>query len=275
MPELPEVENVKLGLEELGIPGQTFRSVELLRENLRTPLSAELTARLPGRTILSIRRRAKFLLFETEDDVIISHLGMTGSWRTAGEAAEAARKHDHVRWVFASGLNLIFNDPRRFGILEIAPRAEVESTTWLKNLAPEPLGDDFTPEYLLGITRGRTAPIKAILMDQRYVVGVGNIYASEVLHRAAVRPGRAAGRVTRAEAHLLVDTIKVVLAEAIAAGGSTIKDYRNSHGDAGSFQERFRVYGRTDLPCVACGTKIRARVVGGRSTYWCSKCQPR
>ena len=272
MPELPEVENVKLGLEDLGIPGQTFRAVELLRENLRTPLSAQLTARLPGRTITSIRRRAKFLLFETERDVVISHLGMTGSWRTD---AELGRKHDHVRWTFESGLNLVFNDPRRFGILEIVARAELDDCAWLKNLAPEPLESDFTAEYLYALTRRRSAPIKALLMDQRFVVGVGNIYASEVLHRAGVRPGRAAGRVTRREVELLVDVIKVVLTEAIAAGGSTIKDYRDSKGQSGSFQERFRVYGRTDQPCVACGEGIRGKVIGGRSTYWCSKCQPR
>ena len=272
MPELPEVENVVRGLAELGIPGQTFADVEHLRPNLRTPLSQALRRRLPGHTIRAITRRAKFVLFETDADVVISHLGMTGSWRVD---ADDARVHDHVRWTFASGLRLVFNDPRRFGILEIVAKAKVHQSPWLAKLAPEPLGPDFTPEYLYTLTRRRTAPIKAVLMDQRYVVGVGNIYASEVLHRARVRPSRAAGRVTRAEVHLLVETIKAVLIEAIAAGGSTIRDYRDSRGEAGSFQDRFRVYGRVDQPCAACGESVRGKVIGGRSTFWCPTCQPR
>ena len=272
MPELPEVENVKLGLERLGLPGQTFLEVELLRENLRTPLNRELTTRLPGGTITAVRRRAKFLLFDTDrDDVIISHLGMTGSWRQD----DLARKHDHVRWMFTSGLNLVFNDPRRFGILEVVRRADLGDTPWLKSLAPEPLDAAFTPEYLYALTRRRSAPIKALLMDQRFVVGVGNIYASEVLHRAHVRPGRAAGRITRAEATLLVETIRSVLIEAIAAGGSTIKDYRDANGEAGTFQDRFRVYVARGRACAACGAGVRSKVVGGRSTFWCSRCQPR
>ena len=271
MPELPEVENVKRGLERLGVPGQTVRAVDLLRPNLRTPLAPELRERLPGQTIRTITRRAKFLLFELDHDVVISHLGMTGSWR----AGDDEQKHDHVRWHFHSGLSLIFNDPRRFGILEVVPRERTFESVWLKNLAPEPLGPDFTADYLYRVTRGSAAPIKAVLMDAKRVVGVGNIYASEVLHRAGVRPTRAAGRVTKAEILRLTAQIVETLGEAIAAGGSTIRDYKNSEGAAGAFQDQHRVYGRDGRACRACAGLVKARVIAGRSTYWCPRCQPR
>lgn len=276
MPELPEVENVKLTLQALGTQGQTFARVELRRADLRTPLNKSLTRRLPGQKINRIERRAKFLLFETDDFTVINHLGMTGSWRRAEEGADLG-KHDHVVFHFRSGLRLVYNDPRRFGILELttrrATKAAVSESRWLRQLGVEPLGANFTGAYLYAQTRGLSAPIKNVIMDQHRVVGVGNIYASEALFRARVRPTRPASRLKRAEADILTDAIRTVLAEAISAGGSTIRDYRNSLGDSGQYQERFRVYGRDGQPCVTCGYGIKAKTLAGRNTFWCSRCQ--
>lgn len=272
MPELPEVENVKLSLQSQGSVGQRFVKVELLRKNLRTPLRAELTRKLPGQTVLAISRRAKFLLFETENYILLNHLGMTGSWRIVdGEVTPL--KHDHVILHFESGLKFIYNDPRRFGVLELLTKENVLSNRWLKNLGVEPLSDQFTHEHLFTGTRKRKAPIKGYLMDQKNVVGVGNIYASEALFMARVSPTRAAGRLRKIEAEKLVACIREVLIAAIAAGGSTISDYKNSKGESGSFQARFSVYDRKAAPCVVCAEPIRSRVIAGRNTFWCRKCQ--
>ncbi len=272
MPELPEVENVKLSLQSQGLVGQRFQKIELLRKNLRTPLRAELTRKLPGQIVRDVSRRAKFLLFETESYVLLSHLGMTGSWRiVVGEVT--ALKHDHVIIHFESGLKFVYNDPRRFGVLELITKDQLLANRWLKNLGVEPLSDQFTEELLFLGTRKRKAPIKGFLMDQKNVVGVGNIYASEALFMARVAPTRPAGRLKKTEAEKLVACIREVLHAAIAAGGSTISDYKNSKGEAGSFQNRFSVYDRKAAPCVTCGEPIRARVIAGRNTFWCRKCQ--
>lgn len=270
MPELPEVENMKLSLEALGVPGQVFKAVELRRANLRTPLGPELVARLPGQILRGIERRAKFLLFETQDYYIVNHLGMTGSWRTH-ERSEDMQKHDHVVFRFVSGLALVFNDPRRFGLLELVRKSETHP--WLRQLGFEPLSPEFTGEALFAATRGIKAPIKGFLMDQKRVVGVGNIYASEALFAAGVRPTRAAGRITRAEAESLVREIRRILQIAIAAGGSTIRDYRNSRGESGSFQDRFLVYDRAGEPCARCQRPLKSKFIAGRNTYWCTRCQ--
>lgn len=260
---------MKLSLKGLGCVGQVFERVEFLRENLRTPLRPELMRQLPGQSVLDIRRRAKFLLIETEDYILLNHLGMTGSWRK-GDGGE---KHDHVVLHFQSGLRLIYNDPRRFGLLELFPKGAMSTNRWLKNLGLEPLAEEFTAEYLFARTRGRKAPLKSFIMDQRQVVGVGNIYASEALFRAGVKPLRPAGRLTREESSRLVKSVRDILKQAIAAGGSTIRDYRNSHGEDGSFQLSFSVYDRTKKPCLKCGTPIRSRFLAGRNTFWCPKCQ--
>lgn len=271
MPELPEVENVKLSLTSLGVVGQTFTQVELLGPGLRAPFPRQLKNGLRGQTLLNIERRAKYLLLETEKYYVVSHLGMTGSWR--GLEGPDLRKHDHVILHFASGFRLAFNDPRRFGVLDLVRKEHVGENRWLKNLGVEPLHAAFSGEYLFHGTRTKKGAIKGYLMDQRQVVGVGNIYASEALFAARVKPTRAAGRLKRDEAERLVHGVRQILQAAIQAGGSTIRDYRNSHGESGRFQERFLVYGRAGSPCLTCGTLIRAKSVAGRNSFWCPQCQ--
>lgn len=275
MPELPEVENVKLSLRSLGAVGQTFARVELLRKDLRTPLKKELASKLPGQKILSLERRAKYLLFETRDYSLLSHLGMTGSWRShQGDLhRDEIQKHDHVIWYFDSGLKLIYNDPRRFGIMELIDKRKRPTWRWLKHLGVEPLSEEFNGDLLYRLTRKRKAPIKGFLMDQRHVVGVGNIYASEALFAAKIKPLRAAGRVTKSESDEIVKSIREILQRAIAAGGSTISDYRNSYGESGAFQNHFSVYDRSKAPCFVCGKAIRSQVIAGRNTFWCPRCQ--
>lgn len=269
MPELPEVENVKLSLESLGALDQEFAAVELRVPKLRTPLKKHLAAKLPGQRILSLRRRAKFLLFETEQFYIVNHLGMTGSWRSL----DGLLKHDHVVFRFRSGLELVFNDPRRFGLLELVAKAKLAQHTWLRHLGPEPLESSFSGAYLFAMSRGLETPIKNLIMDQKRVVGVGNIYASEALFLARIKPTRASRRLTRVEAERLAETIRSVLSQAIAAGGSTIRDYKNSRGESGQFQHRFQVYGRQGEPCPACGCALQSRFIGQRNTFWCGQCQ--
>lgn len=270
MPELPEVENVKLSLIGLGSVGQVFSSVEFLRPTLRTRLNPSMDKKLKGQSVVDIRRRAKFLLIETEDFILLNHLGMTGSWRSGSLPEE---KHDHVILHFESGFGLIYNDPRRFGLLELLPKKDLAKNKWLKNLGIEPLAEEFDADFLFQSTRKRKAPLKAFIMDQRRVVGVGNIYASEALFAAGVKPLRPAGKLTREESVKLVDCVRSILTCAIEAGGSTISDYRNSHGEEGEYQLSFSVYARSSEPCLKCGTAIRSRVIAGRNTFWCPKCQ--
>ncbi len=272
MPELPEVEIVKEGLKRLGSLGSPIVRVHLLRSSLRTPLKKELKTRLPGQSFLQIRRRAKYILFETENYTLLSHLGMTGSWRKDGPTFEP-EKHDHVVIELENKLKLVFNDPRRFGVLELFAKNRLTTNRWLSHLGPEPLEEQFTAEYLFERTRRRKGPIKNFIMDQRQVVGVGNIYASEALFSAGVKPTRQAGKLTRVEAEKLVASVQRILRKAIAAGGSTIRDYRNSEGKLGEFQAQFAVYDRSSKPCTVCGQAIRSRFLGGRNTFWCGKCQ--
>lgn len=271
MPELPEVENVKLSLTQLGTVGQRFDQVELRRKDLRVPFPKGLARDLKGQTLLSIQRRAKYLLFETEKYYLLSHLGMSGSWRPL--ASSALKTHDHVILKFVSGLELVFNDPRRFGILDLVMRAKLHDSRWLQHLGVEPLTKDWSGEVLFKGTRKMKGPIKGFLMDQKRVVGVGNIYASEALYAAGVKPQRAARLVTRAECELIVSHVQRILSAAIQAGGSTIRDYRNSNGESGRFQNQFQVYDRANQPCHHCGRLIRAKVIAGRNTFWCPQCQ--
>lgn len=270
MPELPEVEVVCRGLEQITRRHSKITKLEFRRKDLRDPMPIATLQTFVGAKILKIQRRAKYILMHTEAGIILSHLGMSGSWRFENSNAFQDRTHDHVLIHLPGGV-LIYNDPRRFGIFE-----NIESETEnkrLKKLAPEPLSEDFTSEYLAAVLRNVQSPIKVAIMDQMKVVGVGNIYASEVLFHCGIRPTRKSALVTRVQASELVRQIKVVLQEAIAAGGSTIHSFVKSDGDAGCFQNQHLVYGREGLPCFVCESKIKQKYLGNRSTFWCPKCQ--
>lgn len=272
MPELPEVETVRAGLERLLGTDARIARIELMRKDLRTAIPRELPRRLAGQPITGIRRRAKYLLWTTPAGSLLCHLGMTGSWRLA--AAGEERDHDHCYLHLTDGRRLAFRDPRRFGLLGFVPPGGEASHPSLAGLGPEPLdATAFTPAYLHARCRGRRGPIKALIMDQAIVVGVGNIYAQEALFRAGIRPTRAAGRVPRDRLAALVTEIRSVLGEAIAAGGSTISDFRQAGGGSGYFQHNFQVYDRGGQPCRRCGSTLKSGVVGGRGTTWCPKCQ--
>jgi formamidopyrimidine-DNA glycosylase len=270
MPELPEVETVRAGLASLLGPDAVILRVELRRGDLRARIPRELPSRLAGQPIRGVRRRAKYLLFETPGAALLCHLGMTGTWRLAPPGDE--RKHDHCYLHLTDGRRLAFRDPRRFGLLDLVEPGREHPA--LAELGPEPLDEAaFTADHLSAVCRGRTAPIKALIMDQRIVVGVGNIYAQEALFRAGISPKRRAGRVKRDEHLRLVDEIRSVLRAAIAAGGSTISDFRQAGGDGGYFQHDFQVYDRGGQACVRCGADLKSGVVGGRGTVWCRSCQ--
>lgn len=271
MPELPEVENLKRQLEAILPLPDRITSVRFFRKDLRFPIPSKLKSLLPGTRITAIERRAKYLLFRSDDGWFLSHLGMSGSWRSVVDQDER-RLHDHVELKFESGATLVFNDPRRFGYVDWVENHGQHVR--LDHLGPEPLDEVFTGEVLFRSLRGRKAAVKTSIMDQRIVVGVGNIYASESLFRARVRPTRAAGRITRIECDVLVNEIKTILREAIESGGSTIRTYRGADGASGQFQSRFSVYERDGEPCFSCQTgRIRSKVLGSRSTYWCPQCQ--
>lgn len=272
MPELPEVETVVRGLQRLC--GERIVRVGIHAPRLRHALRPRDFAPVIGERIVAVRRRAKYIIIECANRAaLVCHLGMTGSFRFAA-CADTRDKHDHIDWHLEDGRCLRYNDPRRFGsavVVHLArPGADPDI---LAHLGPEPLGTKFTPAYLFAVTRGRTAAIKPFFMDQRIVVGVGNIYAAEALHRAGIRPGRHAGKVTRAECARLVTEVRRVLRMAIRAGGTTISDYRDADGSEGKFDVRLRVYGRAGELCNTCGGKIRQRVLGGRSSFYCPTCQ--
>jgi formamidopyrimidine-DNA glycosylase len=272
MPELPEVETVRRGLELLLGTSAVIREIELLRGDLRAPIPADLPDTLRGAAISGVRRRAKYLLFDTARGSLLSHLGMTGTWRLAPLGDE--RVHDHVYLHLRDGRRLAFRDPRRFGLLDLVKPGGEATHPRLLGLGPEPLDDvAFSVDHLLVCCRGRKQALKPVIMDQHVVVGVGNIYAQEALFRARVRPRRAAGRLTRAEAVVLIRHIRTVLAEAITAGGSTISDFRQAGGDGGYFQHNFQVYDRAGQPCAVCGATLVGGVIGGRGTTWCRRCQ--
>jgi formamidopyrimidine-DNA glycosylase len=278
MPELPEVETTRRGLLPL-VQGQRIQAVQLRNRQLRWPIPAQLPKLLVGRTINDITRRGKYLLWDIDSQegggFLLCHLGMSGSL-VAYKRADAAGKHDHVDIVVgASSRNLHtvrYNDPRRFGaMLWIAgPSAQ---HTLLDHLGPEPLSDAFTATYLHARARGRAVSIKSFIMNAEVVVGVGNIYASEALFRAGIRPTQRAGRITLPRYARLVDAIRATLSDAIRAGGSTLRDYVKADGESGYFQLNANVYDRAGLPCHQCETPIRHIVQGQRSTYYCPRCQ--
>ena len=270
MPELPEVETTRRGVAP-SVSGRVIERIVVREPRLRWRVSAELPGAAAGQRVRDLRRRAKYLVFDLERGALILHLGMSGSLRLTS-LATAPELHDHVDIVLDSGVCLRFNDPRRFGSL-LWTTADPLAHPLLHRLAPEPLSDEFNGEYLARAAKGRGVAIKQLLMNSRVVVGVGNIYASEALFRAGIRPRRAAGRIRRVELDALAESIKAVLKAAIRAGGTTLRDYINPEGMPGYFRQKLYVYERGGEPCRICRTPVRRFVQGQRSTYFCPQCQ--
>ena len=270
MPELPEVETTRRGLAP-HVERQKVTAVRLYDRRLRWAVPQDLPQKLVGRTIDRIDRRGKYLLFQMGPDTLIVHLGMSGSLR-AYQGRPTKGAHDHVDIEFGNGVVLRYHDPRRFGAILWSPRSP-HAHPLLASLGPEPFAAEFNAEYLHRATRNRSAAIKLALMDNRLVVGVGNIYANEALFRAGIRPTRPANRIARARFERLVAAVQETLTEAIAKGGSTLRDYVDSAGEPGYFQLVYFVYGRTGEPCRVCGTTVRSTRLGGRSTTYCHACQ--
>ncbi len=269
MPELPEVETTVRGLEAV-LNGEMLAEVTPRRADLRWPMPPDLRQRLTGATVTGLSRRAKYGLIATNrGDVLIFHLGMSGKWRIA---PEDIGKHDHFVLRTESGTTLALNDPRRFGSLDLVQADALNSFPAFAKMGPEPLGDDFNAAYLHRALAGRTSPIKLSLLDQRIVAGLGNIYVCEALNMAGISPRRKAGNISKARLTELVDAIKQVLAQAIEAGGSSLRDYARPDGELGYFAKEWRVYGREGEPC-PCGGTVQRFTQGGRSTFWCGKCQ--
>jgi formamidopyrimidine-DNA glycosylase len=276
MPELPEVESLRRILARSAV-GRTVVSAIVREARLRRVVAPDLPVTIAGRKIESIGRRAKYLMIELSGDhLMMVHLGMSGSLthrRADFEGDSFDPRHDHVEFTFDDGSRLVYNDPRRFGLMKLFPRDEVAGLAELKGLGPEPFAKEFDAAYLWRVSRGRTSAIKNLLMDQRIVAGVGNIYASEILFRARVRPTRRAGRVTRAEFERIAPITAEVLREAIGSRGTTFRSYRDSQGQPGRFASKLRVYDREGQPCLECSTPIRAAVIGQRSSFYCPRCQ--
>jgi formamidopyrimidine-DNA glycosylase len=269
MPELPEVETTVRGIA-LVLDGQQISRVEPRRADLRRPIPPDLRQRLTGARVTGLRRRAKYGLIDTDrGDSLIFHLGMSGRWRVDPEEIGT---HDHLLIETASGRRLALNDPRRFGSLDLMRSDEVERWPTFAALGPEPLSDGFTATSLSAAFAGRMAPVKSLLLDQRIVAGLGNIYVCEALHIAGITPTAPAATIATRRLVRLVDAIKDVLAAAIAAGGSTLRDYARPDGELGYFFKQWRVYGREGEACT-CGRTVLRRIDAGRSTFYCAKCQ--
>ncbi len=269
MPELPEVETTVRGLTPV-LAGQRLTRVVANRADLRRAMPVDLGQRLTGATVTGLRRRAKYGLIDTDrGDTLIFHLGMSGRWRV--DPAERL-VHDHLELSTANGRQVVLNDPRRFGSIDLMPTAEVATWPPFVALGPEPLGPDFTADHLVQRFAGRIAPIKLLLLDQRIVAGLGNIYVCEALNVARIAPTQPAGQVAPERLSALVDATRAVLLAAIEAGGSTLRDYARPDGELGYFSKQFRVYGREGEAC-PCGGVVERRVDGGRSTFWCARCQ--
>lgn len=267
MPELPEVETTVRGLERV-LEGRRIMRVEARRADLRHAFPKDLGQRLTGATVVGLGRRAKYGLVHTDRaDTMIFHLGMSGSWRVDHASVD---KHDHLLLETDDGRRLALNDPRRFGSIDLVPTAELEDWPSFKALGPEPF--DLQPGELKRRLAGRSAAIKLLLLDQRIVAGLGNIYVCEALYRAGIHPKRAGGSVSLERLRRLVPAIQEVLAEAIAVGGSTLRDFASPDGELGYFSKSFAVYDREGQPC-RCGGTVRRIVQGGRSTFYCPRCQ--
>jgi len=273
MPELPEVETVCRGLANTLI-GRKFVRVQNFRENLRFPFPRDFAKNLEGREVRNISRRAKYILISLDNNTtLIVHLGMSGRMVAHNSLRNQMDKHDHVIFQTDNGKEIVFNDPRRFGMMDIVNSNDVAAHKVIKDLGIEPLEDAFNGAALHGLLKNRKMPVKLAIMNANLVVGVGNIYACESLFRAGILPTRASNEISPAECNKLAKDIKIVLLDAIKAGGSTLKDYVASSGEAGYFQHNFKVYGRENQPCGVCGNDIKRIVQGGRSTFFCSTCQ--
>ena len=292
MPELPEVETVRRGLEP-ALEGARFTKVLVRRPDLRFPFPKNFTKRLTGKSVIGLGRRAKYMLADlSSGEVLIMHLGMSGSFRVTQSDLQQTpgqfhhprsdnSKHDHVVFEMSSGWTVTFNDPRRFGFMLLTARAELENDPFLRGIGPEPLGNSFDAETLAHACRNKKTSVKAALLDQKIVAGLGNIYVCEALYRAHISPKRLASTLATkkgeptADTFRLVDAVKYVLNEAIKAGGSSLRDHRQTTGELGYFQHSFRVYDRQGEACLTprCKGKIRRIVQTGRSTFYCPVCQ--
>jgi formamidopyrimidine-DNA glycosylase len=295
MPELPEVETVRRGLEPAML-GQVFARIEQNRPDLRFPLPARFAERLTGRKVEALSRRAKYLIADLDDgEALVMHLGMSGRFVVEAPGTpptepgayynEIGRhlQHDHVVFHLGSGARVTYNDVRRFGFMDLVPRAGLAASKHFAGMGIEPLGNELSGETLASLFAGKVAPLKAALLDQRLVAGLGNIYVCEALFRAGLHPEAEAGSIAtptgrpRPAAHELARIIREVLVEAIASGGSTLRDFAHADGSLGYFQHRFRVYDREGEACVApgCGAMVKRLVQSGRSTFYCETCQSR
>jgi formamidopyrimidine-DNA glycosylase len=274
MPELPEVETVRIGLAT-ALEGRCLTQVAINRPDLRKPFPEDFSRRLKNRRVEHVGRRAKYLLLQLDrGETLVMHMGMSGRFTVYDRGARASNgKHDHVVFDTDDGKRVVFTDHRRFGLMTLAPTAALDSHPLFAGMGPEPLGPEFTPKVLGAALKGKRTPIKSALLDQRVIAGLGNIYVCEALFRAGVSPRRLASSVTGARALRLVPAIKSVLADALAAGGSSLRDYAHADGELGYFQHHFAVYGREAKPCPRCGTAIRRIVQSGRSTFFCPHCQ--
>lgn len=269
MPELPEVETTVRGLARF-LEGERIARVAINRPDLRRPFPPDLVQVLAGARVTALGRRAKYGLIHTDrEHVMVFHLGMSGRWRID---PEKPHKHDHLVLETGAGHVLALNDARRFGSVDLVPAASLDGWGPFAALGPEPLGPALTPQHLRSAFANRIAPVKQLLLDQAIVAGLGNIYVCEALFRSGIRPDKEAGRVSLPALTRLVTTIRAVLAEAIAAGGSTIRDYAQPSGELGYFAASWQVYGREGQACT-CGEPVLRFVQGGRSTFWCRRCQ--
>jgi formamidopyrimidine-DNA glycosylase len=287
MPELPEVETVRMGLAP-AMERQRIAKVEVRDRRLRWPIARDFEKRLEGKTVEGLGRRAKYLLADlSSGDVLLMHLGMSGSMRLGQDSAPGvyyhekskSTAHDHVVFHMGNGATITFNDPRRFGSMKIVPRAKLDAEPLLRNLGPEPLGNEFDAAMLAKACAGKKTSLKAALSDQRVVAGLGNIYVCEALFRARLSPNRKASTIAdrngkpNGRARALVEAIRAVLNDAIKAGGSSLRDHRRADGSLGDFQHNFLVYDREGTPCPGCKGKVKRIVQQGRSTFYCPSCQ--
>jgi formamidopyrimidine-DNA glycosylase len=270
VPELPEVETTRRGVAPL-VVGRTVSSINVREPRLRQPVPNNLAKLLTGRKLIAVDRRSKYLLFRFNTGTLIVHLGMSGSLRIVAPQTEL-RKHDHVEIIFDAAHCLRLHDPRRFGLM-VWTREPPGEHPLLHHLGPEPWDPIFDDAYLYQCAKGRKLAVKNFIMDGRIVVGVGNIYASESLHRAGVHPARAAGRVSQLRFAKLIASVREVLEEALAVGGTTLRDFVKSDGEPGYFALELKVYARAGEPCGGCGEPIRSTIIGQRSSFYCPQCQ--
>ena len=282
MPELPEVETVRRGIAPV-LEGAVFRNVKVNRPDLRWPFPERMKERLEGATVLALRRRSKYILADLDShETLLIHLGMSGRILVSGDPMgrfvhdhPLAEKHDHVVFDISNGARLTYNDPRRFGAMDLIATDGLDDHPLISVLGPEPLGNEFNSNDFYHKTSVRNSPIKSVLLDQGVVAGLGNIYVCEALFRSGIDPRRKANRISKQRIETLTVHIRDVLSEAIEAGGSSLKDFRQADGELGYFQHNFDVYGREGEPCqnTACGAKIARVVQSGRSSFYCPKCQ--